>query len=59
MSGGFILPFLKGVLRLRRRDFMKLHYNPKLKIYGRKLRKAGNLSEVILWKELKAKKLGA
>ncbi len=33
-------------------------YNPRLKEYARKLRKAGNLSEVILWKEIKKKSLG-
>ncbi len=37
---------------------MKLYYNPKLKNLARSLRRAGNLSEVLLWKELKAKKLG-
>ena len=35
-----------------------IHYNPRLKEYARKLRKARNLSEVILWKEIKRKKLG-
>ncbi len=34
-----------------------IHYNPRLKEYARKLRKAGVLSEVILWKEIKGKKL--
>jgi hypothetical protein len=29
--------------------FMELPYNPKLKIRARELRKAGNLSEVLLW----------
>jgi very-short-patch-repair endonuclease len=33
-------------------------YNPKLKEYARKLRKAGVLSEVILWKEIRRKALG-
>jgi very-short-patch-repair endonuclease len=33
-------------------------YNPYLKAYARKLRKAGNLSEVLLWKEIRRKKLG-
>ncbi len=33
-------------------------YNPLLKEYARKLRKAGNLSEVLLWKEIKRKRLG-
>lgn len=35
-----------------------LPYNPRLKDYARKLRKAGVLSEVILWKEIKRKSLG-
>lgn len=35
-----------------------LPYNPKLKVIARNLRKQGILSEVILWNELKAKKLG-
>jgi len=34
-----------------------LSYNPKLKQIARKLRKQGILSEVLLWKELKGKKL--
>ena len=37
---------------------MKLHYTPRLKNVARSLRKAENLSEVLLWKELRAKKLG-
>ena len=37
---------------------MKLHYNPKLKALARDLRKAGNVAEVLLWKELRARKLG-
>ena len=37
---------------------MKLHYNPKLKIVAKNLRKADNLAEVLLWKELRGKKLG-
>ncbi|MDR0654456.1 MAG: DUF559 domain-containing protein [Synergistaceae bacterium] len=32
---------------------MSLPYNPKLKIRARELRKAGNLSEVLLWLKLK------
>jgi very-short-patch-repair endonuclease len=38
---------------------MKLHYKKYLKSYSQNLRKAGNLSEVILWNELKKEKLGA
>jgi len=37
---------------------MKLHYRSGLKRIARNLRAAGNLAEAILWKELKAKKLG-
>jgi very-short-patch-repair endonuclease len=33
-------------------------YNPRLKKYARKLRKAYVLSEVILWKEIKKKSFG-
>lgn len=37
---------------------MKLHYQNHLKSYSKKLRQAGNLSEVLLWSELKLDKLG-
>lgn len=37
---------------------MRLHYQRYLKPYSQKLRKDGNLSEVLLWSELKGKKLG-
>jgi very-short-patch-repair endonuclease len=37
---------------------MKLKYETHLKPYAQKLRKAGNLSEVLLWRELKGNKLG-
>ena len=37
---------------------MKLQYSPHLKGFARNLRKASNLSEVLLWKELQGKKLG-
>ena len=36
-------------------NYMSLPYNPKLKERARKLRKAGNLSEVLFWKEVKNK----
>jgi len=36
---------------------MKIYYDPKLKELSRKLRKNGNLSEVLLWEQLKAKKM--
>jgi len=36
---------------------MKIYYNPKLKQLARELRKSGNLSEVLLWNQLKARKM--
>jgi very-short-patch-repair endonuclease len=36
---------------------MKIYYDPKLKKLSRELRKSGNLSEVLLWEQLKAKKM--
>ncbi|WP_370089767.1 endonuclease domain-containing protein [Ekhidna sp.] len=36
---------------------MKIHYNPKLKDLSRQLRNNSTLSEVLLWNELKAKKM--
>ena len=36
---------------------MKIHYNPKLKELSRQLRKNSTLSEILLWNELKAKKM--
>jgi len=41
-----------------RGGYMKLHYKKYLKPYSQKLRQAGNLSEVLLWNELKRDKLG-
>ena len=37
---------------------MKLHYQHHLKPLARTLRRAGNLSEVLLWNELRSGKLG-
>ncbi len=37
---------------------MRLFYQKHLKSYARTLRQAGNLSEVLLWNELKKDKLG-
>lgn len=37
---------------------MRLHYRKYLKSYSQELRKSGNLSEVLLWHELKKNKLG-
>ena len=36
---------------------MKIYYNPKLKTLSRELRKKGVLSEVLLWNQLKGKKI--
>lgn len=36
---------------------MKIHYNPKLKPLSRKLRNNSTLSEVLLWEELKNRKM--
>ncbi len=36
---------------------MRIHYDPKLKERARGLRKAGVLSEVLLWNQLKTRKL--
>lgn len=37
---------------------MKIYYNQQLKKLSRELRRNGTLSEVLLWKELKGKKMG-
>ncbi len=37
------------------RKFLNLPYNPELKIRAKELRKAGNLSEVLLWNQIKNK----
>jgi very-short-patch-repair endonuclease len=37
------------------KNYMKLPYNPKLKERARELRKAGNLSEVLFWKQVRNK----
>ena len=37
---------------------MKLYYNPKLKKLARKLRNNMSLPEILLWNQLKGKKLG-
>jgi very-short-patch-repair endonuclease len=39
------------------KKYMSLPYNPALKERARELRKAGNLSEVLLWNQLKNKQL--
>ena len=50
-------PFQKGWQSKGLTGYSKLPYNPKLKERARELRKAGNLSEVLLWNELKQKKM--
>ena len=50
-------PFQKGYQSEGLTGYSKLPYNPKLKERARELRKAGNLSEVLLWNELKQKKM--
>jgi very-short-patch-repair endonuclease len=37
--------------------FMKIYYNPKLKKIAKKLRKNSTLSEILLWRHLKNKKM--
>jgi len=36
---------------------MKIHYHPKLKILARSLRNRSTLAEVLLWNQLKARKM--
>jgi very-short-patch-repair endonuclease len=36
---------------------VKIYYNPKLKAFSRKLRNNSTLAEVLLWNELKARKM--
>ena len=43
-----------GVVR-NTKNYMELPYNPTLKEKSRELRKAGNLSEVLLWQQIKNK----
>ncbi|MBI4657020.1 MAG: endonuclease domain-containing protein [Elusimicrobia bacterium] len=51
-------PFLKGVADQRSDGvFKKLPYNPALKEKARELRKQGNLSEVLLWNQLKKRQM--
>jgi UDP-N-acetylmuramoylalanine-D-glutamate ligase len=48
-----------GVVAMSRNliNYKNLPYNPKLKQKAKELRKAGNLSEVLLWNEIKNQKL--
>ena len=47
-----IIPPNKGC-----RVFMKIHYNPKLKQRARDLRNNSTLSEILLWEEIKNRKM--
>ena len=49
-------PFLKGARGIQKTPY--LPYNKNLKKYSRNLRNDSTLGEVLLWKELRAKKLG-
>ena len=40
-----------------RKDYLRIHYNPKLKQLARKLRKSGTLAEVLLWNQLKGRQV--
>ena len=50
--------FSKGSTAVGGEGFMRLHYQKHPKPFSQKLRKQGNLAEVILWNELKSDKLG-
>jgi adenine specific DNA methylase Mod/very-short-patch-repair endonuclease len=50
-------PFIKGWQSEGLKGHSKLPFNSDLKQKARELRKAGNLSEVLLWNELKQKKM--
>ena len=57
---GQVFPSLGGVAEGRgglrnTKNYLSLPYNPALKERARELRKAGNLSEVLLWNEIKNK----
>ncbi len=45
-----------GEVKRGSRNYFNLPFNPKLKERARKLRKAGNLSEVLFWNQVKNKK---
>lgn len=49
-----IIPLIKGGIK---GVVMKIYYNKKLKDLSRKLRKNSTLSEVLLWNQLKARKM--
>ncbi len=49
-------PKADGVVERHTNNFMSLPYNPDLKNLARKLRRAGNLAEVLLWEQIKNRK---
>ena len=51
------MPVGQGRTMRDTKKYMSLPYNPALKERVRELRKAGNLSEVLLWNQLKNKQL--
>lgn len=57
LEGILSLPFDKGEIGGYQETFMKIYYNQKLKQLSRDLRNNSTLSEVLLWNELKARKL--
>jgi len=52
---GLYSPLEKGARGLYKT--MKIYYNPKLKALSRKLRNNSTLSEVLLWNQLKSRKM--
>jgi len=46
-----------GVVMRSTQKYKSLPYNPNLRTYAKELRKAGILHEVLLWNQLKSKKL--
>jgi very-short-patch-repair endonuclease len=48
-------PQSDGLLKRATKNYLSLPYNPKLKKFAKKLRKAGNLSEVLFWNQVKNK----
>jgi type I site-specific restriction-modification system R (restriction) subunit/very-short-patch-repair endonuclease len=50
-----VVPPADGVVKRASKNYFSLPYNPKLKERARELRKAGNLSEVLFWNQVKRK----
>jgi len=52
------VPLSGGVVMKRAsKNFYSLPYNPNLKQHAKEMRKAGNLSEVLLWQQIKSGQL--